>query len=244
MDLPTRRTTMSVPPRSIDWRIVLASIVTIGVALLFWGSPFLLPLKLFVVLLHEMSHALAAWLTGGAVERLIVTADEGGLAFTRGGNRFLISSAGYLGSLIWGVVLMQLSLARPARRRVALRMLALLLALAVILSVRDPFTLAMVGATVAAALLLARYGPPRWQQIVLWLIGSFSALYAIIDIGTDILSRGPLAGVPFFGTVTFQNDAEILAAETFVPAFVWGLLWITLALAVYLWNLRQLATRR
>src|SRR5687767_6945732 len=31
----------------------------------FWDTPVVYPLKIFVVLLHELSHALAAWATGG-----------------------------------------------------------------------------------------------------------------------------------------------------------------------------------
>ena len=230
--------------RVIDWRIVGLSLATVGLAILLWHSPLLLPIKLFVVLLHELGHAAAALLTGGSVERLVVTADEGGLAFTRGGNRFLIASAGYLGSLVAGVALMWLARAPDGLRRGALYALALVLLVATLATVRDPFTLLFVTVVCVVVLALARGGGPWLRQGVLWVIGSFSALYAVIDIGSDILRQGPFAGIPFLGGATFRNDAELLAAETFIPAFVWGLFWISLALAFYLWNLFQLVTRR
>ncbi|MCB1350965.1 MAG: M50 family metallopeptidase, partial [Maritimibacter sp.] len=70
-----------------------------------WQTPVALPLKLLVVLFHELSHGLAAVLTGGAIESLTVTPDQGGLAVTRGGSRFAVLTAGYLGSLLIGLAL-------------------------------------------------------------------------------------------------------------------------------------------
>jgi len=43
-----------------------------------WQMPIVVPLKILVVLLHEMSHALAAWLTGGSVEQISISAQQGG----------------------------------------------------------------------------------------------------------------------------------------------------------------------
>lgn len=48
-----------------------------------WQTPVALPLKLLVVLFHELSHGLAAAATGGSIESLTVTSDQGGLAVTR-----------------------------------------------------------------------------------------------------------------------------------------------------------------
>ena len=59
-----------------------------------WQTPVALPLKLLVVLFHELAHGLAALATGGSIESLTVTADQGGLAVTRGGSRFAILTRG------------------------------------------------------------------------------------------------------------------------------------------------------
>ncbi|MDQ4077617.1 MAG: M50 family metallopeptidase [Chloroflexota bacterium] len=225
--------------------IVAISIATVVAALVFWDSPLLLPLKLFVVLLHEISHGLAALLTGGQVEQLVLTRDEGGLAFTRGGNRFLILSAGYLGSALWGVVFMWLAWATPSIRRTALRLTAIALAIVALLYVRNLFGLAYVVTAALVLLALGRHGSARLQMAVLWLIGSFSCLYAVIDIGSDILLGGPLAGIPFLGGgAAASNDAELLARITFIPAFLWGLLWSAIAIALYLFSVFTLALGR
>ncbi|MGH2542067.1 MAG: M50 family metallopeptidase [Ardenticatenaceae bacterium] len=231
--------------RNIGAGIVLLSVATVAVALLFWNSPLLLPVKLFVVLLHEISHGMAALLTGGRVEQLVLLQDEGGLAFTRAGNRFLILSAGYLGSALWGILFMRLAWAAPATRRLAVRLVGLALLLVTLLYVRSLFTLIYVAGVTLLLIALGWRGSAAVQRAALWLFGSFSCLYAVIDIGTDILLRGPLAGVPFLGGTTgFSNDAELLASITLIPSFVWGLLWSVLALALYVSAVYSLAMRR
>ena len=70
-----------------------------------WDTPVVYPLKIFVVLLHEVSHAVAAVATGGHVDRIVLDPYQGGAAYVTGGNAFITLSAGYLGSLAWGVLL-------------------------------------------------------------------------------------------------------------------------------------------
>ena len=70
-----------------------------------WDTPAVYPLKVFVVLLHEISHALIAVATGGTIERIVLDPNQGGACYCPGGNAFLTLSAGYLGSLAWGGLL-------------------------------------------------------------------------------------------------------------------------------------------
>jgi hypothetical protein len=43
-----------------------------------WDTWLVTPLKLFVVMLHEVSHGLAAVATGGSIDRIVLTPDLGG----------------------------------------------------------------------------------------------------------------------------------------------------------------------
>lgn len=85
-------------------RIII--IILIGSILLFyWDLPYLLPLKLFVVLVHEICHALAAIAFGGSVESIILHLDESGFtkAETSLDSSFIvIVSSGYIGSTFIG----------------------------------------------------------------------------------------------------------------------------------------------
>ena len=58
----------------------LSVIVLVAALLLFWDSPLLWPLKIFVVLLHELSHILAMVLTGGHPSAISLSMNQGGLA--------------------------------------------------------------------------------------------------------------------------------------------------------------------
>ena len=53
------------------------------------------------VLRVQMCHATACWMTCGKVEGLEVHTDEGGVCKFRGGQRWLITPAGYLGGAFW-----------------------------------------------------------------------------------------------------------------------------------------------
>ncbi|HEX3044230.1 MAG TPA: M50 family metallopeptidase, partial [Bacillota bacterium] len=88
--------------RTINWNLIGLLGVMLVLLFFFWDTPFVYPIKIFVVLLHEISHGIAAMLTGGAIAKILISPDQGGLCYTAGGWRFLVLSAGYLGSMLWG----------------------------------------------------------------------------------------------------------------------------------------------
>lgn len=187
---------------------------------LLWLTPVIFPLKIFVVLLHEISHALAALASGGVVERIVLNMNQGGATYVLGGNAFIILSAGYLGSLLWGLLLIELAGARTRRARWALGVLGAFVLLVAALYVRNLFGFIFTALFGAAIILSARRLPARGVANVLLALGLTSALYALLDIRSDIISR------PYV-----RSDAAMLADLTGVPTVVWGLIWIGLAIA-------------
>jgi hypothetical protein len=77
----------------------------LALIILAWEYPLLYPLKMLVVFFHETSHLLATLLTGGTVKELVLDSRQGGHVISYGGNRFIILSAGYFGSLLWGALI-------------------------------------------------------------------------------------------------------------------------------------------
>ena len=95
--------------RTVNWAEALSLLAGMVVVGFFWDSVVVYPLKILVVFFHELSHGLVAMLTGGEIVRIEVVKEQGGLCVTRGGSRFLTLSAGYLGSLMWGGVIVMLA---------------------------------------------------------------------------------------------------------------------------------------
>jgi len=197
-----------------------------------WDTVLIYPVKIFVVLLHEVSHAMAAVATGGSVQRILLDPYQGGTAYTVGGSPFLILSAGYLGSLLWGVAFIMLAFSRRIRPRWVLGSVGVLVALLTLLLVRSWFGFGFGLAFGAVLLASARYLKDGVNRVILLGLGLTSALYAVLDIKSDVLDRSHL-----------PSDAAMLAEMTGIPTAVWGLLWIAIALLVSSWVLRWAARR-
>jgi hypothetical protein len=194
-----------------------------------FDTPAAYPFRLFVVFLHEVSHALAAVLTGGEVLAITLSADEGGAALTRGGWPFVILNAGYLGSLLWGALFLLLG-SRPRDAPPVLGAIGAGTLVVALLFVRSPFGLLYTVAAGVALLVVAAKLPASASELLLAALGSMSALYAVADVASDVLFRS-----------SAHSDAAALARLTLVPAAFWGVLWIALSIAVLFALLRRLA---
>lgn len=188
---------------------------------LIWDTPVIYPLKLLVVFFHESSHALVAILTGGAVDHIEVGEFEGGVCYTRGGIRFLVLSAGYLGSIVWGGVLLFLANQTRFDRFISM-VLGFITALVGWCFVRPIFGFGQLF-VVLTGVALCTFGvflPPHLNNAVMTVIGLTSCMYATLDIKSDILDTP-------FG----MSDASMLAQVTGISPFTWGLIWVSIAIA-------------
>jgi len=59
-------------------------------------------------------------------------------------------------------------------------------------------------------------------------LGLTSALYAILDIKSDVFDRPNI-----------RSDAAMLSEITGVSTTIWGLIWISIAIAVSVWLMRR-----
>ncbi len=193
-----------------------------------WNTPIVYPLKIFVVLLHEISHGAVAVLTGGTIERILITADEGGLCQCPGGNRFLTLSAGYLGSLLWGAAILTAARGRGKIPQIAAAVIGIVVIAVTVLYVRNWFGLLFGVAFGGGLIMVAWYLPADGVAALLTALGLTSSLYAILDIKSDIIDRPRV-----------MSDARLLADYTGVPTIIWGVLWIALALLFSAWLFRR-----
>jgi hypothetical protein len=199
-----------------------------GALWLLWDTPVVYPLKVFVIFLHEISHGIAAVATGGSIQEITMSPRLGGACACPGGNAFLTLSAGYLGSLVWGGVILEAGWRSGNRAHVVVRVAGALVLLLTLLFVRGIFGFVFGAAFGVALVLTARHLSLPTNRRLLEVLGLTSCLYALLDIKSDVLDRPEL-----------PSDAAMLAALTGVPTLVWGALWILLALVLSAWFFRR-----
>jgi hypothetical protein len=201
--------------------------VYFGLLWLLWSSPVIYPLKIFVVLLHEISHGLVALATGGVIERIIISPNEGGLCQCPGGSAFLVLSAGYLGSLLWGALILSAARGRNPIPRFVAALIGAAVVAVTLLYVRNAFGL-LFGVAFGVALIAAGGKlSVEVNRVLLTALGLTSCLYALLDIKSDIIDRPEVL-----------SDARMLAELTGIPTLIWGILWISAALAFSVWLFR------
>lgn len=206
-----------------------------GLAVLLWFLPFAeviaYPIRIFVTILHEAAHAVMAWATGGSVASIRVSSDGSGLTATRGGSLLFISSAGYIGTMAYGVLLLLLC-GRPRQARVVLAITALFIGVISLGLIRpvgsSGFLLGLALGVGGAG--IAIFGSPPLTQFVVGFLGVESCLNALFDLKALVyLSTGS----------DVKTDARNLQELTHIPAVVWAILWTLVALALLFFALRR-----
>jgi hypothetical protein len=169
---------------------------------------------------------------------------------TQGGmlSQMLIASAGYLGSMTFGALLLLLIRQAVPARTVLAGSAFVVLGLALVFGLIEPvvgggalagipFTLAA-GIVLAAGLLaLARFAGPRVAAFFVSLLAVQCVLNAVLDLKTLFLLSSPFSA-------SAQTDAQNMADATHVPAIVWTVLWIAIAGAILYFTLRLYVVKR
>ncbi len=205
-------------------RYIAFILIFIAVALL-WNTVVMYPLKIFVVFMHEVSHGVAAIATGGEIVSLNVNQHEGGLAMTRGGSRFWILTAGYLGSLLWGGFILLLASMTHYDKVISVLIGVGMVAISIGFGT-DMFTYLFGIGFGVVLILIGFFLPEKVNDWLLRVIGLTSCLYAILDIKSDVLDRSEL-----------PSDARMLSEVTPLPTEFWGFLWIIIAIGLTFWFL-------
>ena len=151
---------------------------------------FFKPMRLLATSVHELSHAVVCWLTGGQVLQLEVYENEGGVTRYRGGWRCLIAPAGYLGEAMWGLTLTVCS----GGRRTA-TVAALLLVFALVVSLCYSPNRILVTLNVIYSLILLGLIYVEWRvfgpilPFVTLMFGTFLSVSALFDIFSHLILR-------------------------------------------------------
>ena len=220
-------------------------LVATAISVVLWFIPFAevatYPFRIFVTFIHEGGHAIAALLTGNSVQGLSVAMNASGETYTTQGGVFsqmFVSSAGYIGSMAFGALLLILIRKAIAARIVLMGSAVLIFALTMIYGLFKPLvawgSLSGIPFTLLAGVLLsvglfaiARFSSARVASFFVSFLAVQCVLNALFDLKTVFFLSSPFApSVP--------TDAVNMANATGVPAFFWALIWIFLALGI-LW---------
>jgi hypothetical protein len=205
------------------------------------------PFRIFVTFIHEGGHALAAFVTGNSVRSLTVSADGSGLVYSTDVGLFsslFISSAGYLGAMTFGAMLLLLIRRTVAARYVLVGSGVLILALTVFFGFLAPvwnwtlpglFTLVAGVALPLGLFAAARYASPKVATFLVSFLAVQCVLNAVFDL-KNLLFASALTDA--------HTDAVNMEAITGVPSIFWGLFWFVLAFVIVSLALRAYAVSR
>jgi hypothetical protein len=213
------------------------------ISIVLWFIPFAeiltSPFRFFVTFIHEGGHAIAALLTGNSVQSLSIATNASGETYTSQGgtiSQMFVASAGYLGSMAFGALLLVLIRKTIAARIVLMGSAALVFALTVIyglikpamsgvVSSALPFTILAGTLLTVGLVVIAKYASARAATFFVSLLAVQCILNALLDLKTVFFLSSPFAP-------TVPTDAVNMANATGIPAVFWAVVWIGIAVAI------------
>jgi len=233
--------------------LLIATAISVVLSFIPYAAFLTYPFRIFVTFIHEGGHALAALVTGNSVASLMVETNGGGLtqSITSGGlfSQIFISSAGYLGAMAFGALLLILIRKTVAARIVLLGSGLYIFALTMIFGLIKPlfsltglsgipFTL-LAGLIISVGLvLLAKFASAKVATFFVSFLAVQCVLNALFDLKILFSVTSP------FADRAVHTDALNMAQATGIPAIFWTVLWIAFALGILWFAMRLYVARR
>jgi hypothetical protein len=207
-----------------------------------YGMIITYPMNVFVTFIHEGCHALMVILTGGTVSGIGVNPDTSGVTPFRGGIPLLAIPAGYIGSTVFGALLIRL-MQKGVPSKALLMATGIILGLLTLATIPAviPFLVAPVpnlfglifGVFLTALFIFAALKlPKKGANIALavtavqCILGSLLKLHLVFQTTLRIGEH---------------QDPQIMQSLTLVPAIIWAFLWAITSLAALWYVLRPAA---
>jgi hypothetical protein len=233
--------------------LLLATVITIALYFIPYLGIVTYPIRLFVTFIHEGSHVLAALLTGGSVQSLTISSDGSGVVYSVPGNIFgalLTSSAGYLGTMFFGVLLLFLIRKTASAKKVLFGSAAFIAVMTLFFSVLAPilnifslqvgflniaFTIGAGAVLTAGLFALGKYASERTANFAVAFLAIQCLLNAVSDLATLFWINAPFSGMDI------HTDAANMYNATGIPSIVWVLIWIGISILMISVGLRLYA---
>ena len=192
-----------------------------------YGALLLYPLILLVTFFHEFGHAFFALITGGAVHGIQINPNGSGFAQISGGLIPLVAMGGYVGSAIFGNLLLYIGLTNKRMARYVAVIVAIILVFTAFWWFSHIFTSAILCLFAIGLIWLGRRRP-NLAAPTLAFLGSTSVLYIVEDF-----NHGPGSDL-----VVFSKQLPLL------PPVGWAIVWLILVLIITYGTLRRVFRER
>jgi hypothetical protein len=215
--------------------IIAMGILSVILGNLPFGGLIFYPFVMFVTYLHEACHGLTALATGGHLVSFRMSLDTSGVAYTAGGLRALIISAGYLGSSFCGALLL-IAAFRKGTEKPVLNGLSAFFLIFTILFARNPVSFIM-GLFFAATMFLL--GRMKHTPLL-------TAFLAFLAVQCTFQSLNDLLTLFFLSGTSITTDAHIMSREItggLVPPVFFAIIWGIISLGFFIGTLRLLMRR-
>lgn len=171
-----------------------------------------LPFNWLESFFHELSHGVAAIVTGGRIIKIELFPNGAGLCTTQGGIRFFVTVMGYLGATLFGIALYQLAGQTITRAKFVYGFLIGLLSITLVLWTRDVLT---------AIILLSLIG----LLVVKWRFQNTYSLNILLKFTGIIVLLNSVYSPLYLIDGRHMGDGATLASLTFIPEIVWVIAW-------------------
>jgi cation transport ATPase len=218
-------------------QLIWATLLTLALYFIPYANLVLYPLRLFVTFIHESGHALATVASGGSVASIQIMPNGAGLTMSAISPWWiwLVSSGGYLGTALFGAIMLQIGRVRsqnsPGRAALyAMGVTSAVITLLWCIRLNDPFSL-FTGAGITAVLFsLGRFLPAK--------AANFTAMFLAVQCSLNAL--GDIAILLHLTTMGSEhNDAANMEKSYLLPAPFWATLWAGIACIMLFLSLRS-----
>ncbi|MDD5769701.1 MAG: M50 family metallopeptidase [Candidatus Gracilibacteria bacterium] len=185
-----------------------------------FGNYILYPVNLIVTFLHEFGHTFFAYITGGMVLSIQVNTDGSGLAYTSGGIKSLVLMGGYIGSALFGNLLLYFGL---KSNKVSESIIYVLGGLMIFCSIFlysgliSSIILILIGIS-----LIYIANKLEYDSVILSFLGLASIFHIIADFRV-----GPSGDLAKFSSIF-----------VFIPQFVWMYIWLFIVIVICFYNFK------
>ena len=197
------------------------------VSFVLWDTYFIYPIKLSVVLMHEVSHAITTVASGGKIISMDIGLNLGGSCQSEGGNTILIASSGYLGSLFFGLLFF-LSPNRIKFGKWVVTFACVVIFVITATASKNISFIMLVGAFCSLITFAAHHMGIPIVSILIRAFGLISCVYVLFDIKEDLLERH-----------TAVSDVSLLSSLTGISGIAFGLVWFVLSIIILIFAFKM-----